>query len=156
MDIVINEWCPEYFKPLAKVDEKKQLEDFLNCMIKNNHHIYVRRPSPFLLKLYKLTKDYSNYSSTTNSVRKFIKLILQDSNRCTFVDDNEQQLSSAMIEKLNNRGNTISDKYLFEAASITQEKLIITSDQKLIDHMNKEEGYSLMTVQSFLDANCLD
>jgi len=51
MDFVVNEWLPEYFKPAALAEEKRQLETFLNRFWQRNDRIIVKRPSPFLEKI---------------------------------------------------------------------------------------------------------
>jgi len=150
MEFVVNEWLPEYFKPDAATDEKRKLELFLNKFIQRNDKIYVRRPSEFLRKVYKYSKEYQNNTKTYAAVSKFIKIVLMDSERCLFVDDGEFELPNAIRNKLVEGGNTISDTYLFEAASVSETKFILTTDAKLKALMENEGMYKVELLDNFL------
>lgn len=150
MEFVVNEWLPEYFKPDATNDEKRKLELFLNKFIERKDKIYVRRPSEFLRKIYKYSKEYQNNTKTYLEVSKFIKIVLMDSERCAFVDNDEFELSDAIRNKLAEGGNTISDTYLFEAASVSETKLILTTDAKLRTLMENEGTYKVELLDNFL------
>lgn len=150
MEFVVNEWLPEYFKPDASNEEKKKLEQFLNKFIQRQDKLYVRRPSEFLRKIHRFKKDYQHNIKIYNEIGKFISLILLDSDRCFFVDDNEFKLADTITNKLTDGGNTISDKYLFEAASITATKTIITTDEKLKIFMEDERTFNIELLDDFL------
>jgi hypothetical protein len=150
MEFVVNEWLPEYFKPNASTEEKRKLEKFLFRFIENNDTIIVRRPSEFLRKLLRYANDYQRISQSYNVISKFISLVVLDSNRCRYVDDGEFILSQEIIDKLNEKGNYSSDTYLFEAASVTSEKLIITTDVKLKIHMENNGIFNVILLDEFL------
>lgn len=149
MNLVINEWFPVYLRPTAEENELELLFDFLSKIQNESSVLYVRRPSPFLNKIYQLSKQYNSDPIGRRKINHVIKLILRDSKRCKFIDDDEVTLNQTVRDKLNSDGNYISDEYLFEAASCTEEKIIITTDQKLIDFMNGYDGYTLMTPSEF-------
>lgn len=150
MDLVVNEWLPEYFKPNASNDEKQKLEKFLNRFIEKNDKIYVRRPSEFYRKIHRYKKDYQNNLKVNDQIGKFINLILINSDRCFIVDDDEFELSEEIRKKLIEGGNTVSDTYLFEAASATQTKLILTTDVKLKALMENNETFKVELLDNFL------
>lgn len=150
MDLVVNEWLPEYFKPNASNDEKQKLEKFLNRFIEKNDKIYVRRPSEFYRKIHRYKKDYQNNLKVNDQIGKFINLILINSDRCFIVDDDEFELSEEIRKKLIEGGNTVSDIYLFEAASATQTKLILTTDVKLKALMENNEIFKVELLDNFL------
>jgi hypothetical protein len=150
MEFVVNEWLPEYFRPKASSDEKQKLEHFLNEFLERKDKIFVRRPSEFLRKVFKYSKDYQNNIKTSVEISKFIKIVLKDSERCFFVDDDEFELSDLIHNKLAEGGNTISDKYLFEAASMTATKTIITTDAKLRTFMQDETTFKIELLDDFL------
>lgn len=152
MEFVVNEWLPEYFKPDATNDEKQKLEFFLNRLLERRDKIFVRRPSEFLTKIYRYGKAHQNNTKTFIAISKFIKIVLMDSERCFFVDDGEFELSETIRNKLVDGGNTISDTYLFEAASVTEGKLIITTDAKLKALMENEESFRVELLNKFLDS----
>ncbi|HEV8081583.1 MAG TPA: hypothetical protein VGP55_00170 [Chitinophagaceae bacterium] len=151
MEFVVNEWLPQYFKPDASIEEKQKLELFLNKFLERKDKIFVRRPSEFLRKIHRFKKDYQYNIKTYNEIGKFINLILLDSDRCFFVDDDEFKLSEAIINKLVEGGNTVSDTYLFEAASATKNKLILTTDMKLKTFMANEETFRVELLDDFLE-----
>jgi hypothetical protein len=150
MEFVVNEWLPEYFKPGTSLEEKKYLESFLNQFLQRNDKIYIRRPSEFLNKIYRYSKQYHNFSKSSREISKFIKIVLLDSNRCFFVDDDEFQLSENIRNKLIEGGNTVSDTYLFEAASLTDSKIILTTDVKLKNLLQDDEFFKVELLESFM------
>ncbi len=150
MEIVVNEWLPEYYRPDATIDEKKKLEKFLIRFIERNDVLFVRRPSEFYRKIHRYKKDYQNNLKVNEQIGKFINFILLDSDRCFVVDDGEFELSEQIRNKLIEGGNTISDTYLFEAASATESKLILTTDLKLRSLMENEESFRVKLLEDFL------
>lgn len=150
MEFVTNEWVPEYFRPNASKEEKQKLEIFLNKFMVKNDKLFVRRPSEFLIKIFKYAKIHQDNNKVYNEIKKFITNILLDSDRCFFVDDNEFELPNTITNKLTEGGNTISDKYLFEAASMTQTKTIITTDTKLKKFLANEREFKIELLDDFL------
>ena len=45
--------------------------------------------------------------------------------------------------------NIESDRYLFESAETTTEKIIVTTDKKLMKHFEGNEQFQLMSVDDF-------
>jgi len=80
MELVINEWLPEYFRPDAEKSEKEMLEKFLNRFFAKEDIIFVRSPSPFLQKILRFAKVYQANAKAYQSLSMFINLILYDSN----------------------------------------------------------------------------
>jgi hypothetical protein len=152
MELVVNEWLPEYFKPDATHQEKQKLETFLHKFLDSKDMLVVRNPCEFLRKIYRYGKDYQNNTKTYNLITNFIKLILQDSERCRFINDNDFALPESVRNKLVEGGNTVSDTYLFEAASVTENKLIITTDVKLKALMDDFDKYKVELLDTFLTA----
>jgi hypothetical protein len=150
MEFVVNEWLPEYFRPNATQEEKQKLETFLNKFMEKNDILYIRRPSEFLRKIYRYSKEYQSNIKTYNQLTNFIKFILLNSERCRFIDDDEFSLPGETSSRLIEGGNTVSDTYLFEAASATVTKLIITTDVKLKTLMDDFERYKVALLDTFL------
>ena len=150
MELVVNEWLPEYFKPDATNEEKVKLEKFLNKFLERNDKIFVRRTSDFFRKIYRYSKEYQNHPRVYENIRKFIAVIFHDSNRCFIVHDDAFELSDEIRNKLIEGGNTASDIYLFEAASVTNTKLILTTDEKLKDWMKEEVEFKIELLDDFL------
>ena len=114
MEFVVNEWLPEYFKPSANIEEKRKLEKFLNRFLERNDMLCVRQPSEFLSKIYRYSKEFQNYRVSASEIKKFIRVVLSDSERCRFVRDDEFQLPASIKSILVEGGNTVSDTYLFK------------------------------------------
>jgi predicted nucleic acid-binding protein len=151
MELVVNEWLPEYFKPDATQEEKQLLQLFLQKFLQKNDTIVVRKPSPFLKKIDKYAKDYQTNQKVYQHLKNFIQLILKDSNRCIFVnDENEFAISNSAKEKLQ-QGNYNSDEYLFEAALFADSKIIVTTDIRLVDQMKDQEQFKVMPLKVFLE-----
>lgn len=150
MEFVVNEWLPEYFKPDATNEEKEKLEKFLIKFLERNDKIFVRRPSEFLRKLLRFANDYQNYPNVYSNIHKFITVIYLDSKRCKIIHDDEFELSEVIVNRLNESGNYNSDTYLFEAASETETKLIITTDEKLKTHMENNGTFNVQLLDDFL------
>ncbi len=152
MEFVINEWLPEYFKSSASETEKRNLEIFLNRFNQKNDKIFVRRPSAFLNKIFQYSKIFQENNTFQNmKLKKFISLILLNSEKCKFIDNEDFIFDEKIINRLSESGNKISDLYLFEAASKTKDKIIITEDIKLIDHMDGFESFNVISLKAFLE-----
>ncbi len=152
MDFVINEWFPEYCRVETPNESKELLRVFLEKFMQKTDVLYVRNPSPFLRKLYTYAKEYQSHSdvSTLKIITYFITRVVKDSKRCVFIDD-ECVLDEQILEKLNEPGtNYYSDTYLFEAASKTESKIIITMDDKLCRQMHNVAGYQVINLKDFL------
>ncbi len=153
MDLVVNEWLPEYFTPAASAEEKILLQIFLQRFIEKGDRIIVKEPSPFISKVLRYAKDFQKLHEVVTPIRDFIKIILEDSNRCVRVSDDEiKELPEAVTGKLN-VGNYGSDTYLFEAAScIDEEKIIVTTDVRLKVQFEEDNWCRLELLADFLES----
>jgi hypothetical protein len=82
--------------------------------------IFVRKPNEFFRKILRYANDYQNNRKVYENIHSFIKLIYLDSERCKLIHDGEFELLEATRKKLVEGGNTVSDTYLFEAASASE------------------------------------
>ncbi len=83
-------------------------------------------------------------------LRNFIKIILEDSQRCELIDNEEIILPELILERLI-VGNYASDQYLFEAALLTREKIIVTTDERLMEQMQMNNLFQVLLLKGFLD-----
>lgn len=153
MDFVVNEWLPEYFRPNATLEEKLQLQTFLERFLSRNDRIIVKSPSAFLEKIYKYANTYQTNNEIVNLIRNFIKFILLDSNRCVIVENSElPALPHEVTQLLNIPGsNFSSDTYLFESASaIPEKRIIVTTDAKLANQFKDEPWCKVVLLSDFL------
>ena len=152
MDLVINEWFPEYCRVETPDGNKELLVSFLEKFLKKKDVLYIKRPSPFLDKIFTYGKEYQTHRDvyTIRVITDFIKQVILNSEKCVFVDD-DCELENAVLDKLNEANtNFASDTYLFEAASGTANKLIITTDDKLCRQMHAVAGYQVINLKDFL------
>ena len=153
MDLVINEWFPEYCKVEAHKEDKAQLKKFLETFLQNDDVLYIRKPSPFLKKIYTYAKEYQSHKDTftITIITLFIKQVVLNSDKCVLIDD-ECDLDAEVIEKLNQENtNYVSDTYLFEAASKTESRIIITTDDKLRKQTHGINGFQVINLKDFLE-----
>ncbi len=151
MELVINEWLPEYLRPDESEQKKILAGEFLNTFMNQDDLIVIRQPSPFLNRIIKYQKQFNYDNDARDNYKKFIKFILLDSNKCRFVEDDEfDELPAETLEKLS-QGNYGSDKYLFEAAMNSENKIILTTDGRLITHMNSDENFEVILLEDFLE-----
>lgn len=152
MDLVVNEWLPEYFRPDASEEEKAFLNVFYQKFNERKDRIIIREPSPFINKIFSYAKEYQDKNEIVIPIRDFIKSVLLDSDRCVRVSEEEcHPLPESVKEKLA-IGNYGSDEYLFEAVScIEGEKIIVTTDARLQAHLQEEEWCKVVLLSDFLD-----
>ena len=152
MELVVNEWLPEYLRPNASDEEKELVEQFLNSFMQRSDKLFVKDPSPFLDKIHKFQKEFDYDVKAREAFKMFIKHILRNPEKCTLLMDDElEALPERTLEKLNEKGkNFDSDTYLFEAANSTAAKTIITTDVKLKNQMEEEEQFQIVLLKDFL------
>jgi hypothetical protein len=154
MEVVVNEWLPDYLRPTAADADKRKLQQFLTVlMARPDTRIVVRRPSPFLTKLSRLSKDHPNDPLALRPHKFVMGKVLQNSDKCRFVDDTDIQPLPKDLTHLLGIGNFGSDTYLFEAATAIEPpagRLIITTDVRLINYIGDSAGHRLILLDDFL------
>lgn len=150
MQFVVNEWLPEYFQKDASKEQKFMLQKFLQRFYERNDILIVLDGSPFLQKIYSYLKDRQPTDQTYITLKNFYGMILLDSERCRRVMPEEVNLEEEIRIQLLSEGNYVSDMYLFEAASITNEKIIITTDEKLQRFMRQQNIYNVILLSELL------
>ena len=153
MEFVVNEWLPEYFKPDASLAEKQLLKKFLYRFLeRGTDRIFVKRGSEFERKIYRYAKDYQRDLKIVSPIRSFIGVFIEDINRCERVENSSIPLPKDIVEKLNQPNtNYISDTYLFEAATFTKNKIIVTTDEKLVHQMQDIGEFKVILLTDFLE-----
>lgn len=153
MEFVVNEWLMEYLRPSAPKEHRQLVEEFLQRFGKRpQDKIFVREPSPFLNKALRYPKEYKNHEDAAKPYQNFIKFILLNPQKCERIDAETIELPDDIIEKLNQTNtNYVSDTYLFEAAMFTEDKIIVTTDEKLVRQMKDINGLTVIMLTDFLD-----
>lgn len=112
----------------------------------SEHSITILRGSPFHKKL-------NLYSSRIGDpmvmlLKVFFGTIFNDPTQCRILEE-PPPLPEDIEEKLR-IGNFASDRYLFQSAEATEEKTIVTTDIKLINHFEGNGRYRLWDVEEFM------
>lgn len=156
MEFVFNEWFLNWHSPLeATPEQRKTVHRIINWLIgQQDHRLVVMNRSPFMDKLNLFRKDFDYDPFCRNSLKTFYAQIIINLTICRQVEKPPQLPPD--IEELLQRPteppftNIESDRYLFESAETTHEKIIITTDEKLIGHFAQSERFRLWTVDDFL------
>jgi hypothetical protein len=150
MELVVNEWLPEYFRPDAGDTEKQQAEKFLNAFMLRPDRLFIKDSSPFLGKIYRFQKQFDYDLTTREAFKSFVKFILRNPDKCTLVMEDEVQNLPTATESRLAEGNYGSDRYLFEAANLTEDKTIVTTDIRLKKHMEEDGHFQVVLLEDFL------
>ena len=131
MEIVVNEWLPEWLAPTGTDIQHRNALIFLEKFCSKDDIIVVKYDSAFTDKLLKYPKFFSGYPEHARKLSFVISQILYNSNKCRLLYENELlPLPMDVLNLLTGQAN--SDTYLFEAAFTSTDKIIITTDDRLI------------------------
>lgn len=150
MEFVINEWFLEWHKPNATAEEQRKARAFTNWLLKSECRIVVLRSSDFTQKLNDIRRNFGYHPMSGIQLKIFFSQIFMNAEKCRILEappeltlDIEAILERPAESPLT---NIESDRYLFEAAETTEEKIIVTTDTKLIAHFEYNRRYQLWSV----------
>ncbi len=149
MEIVINQWFNKWLQPDIPNENQKALwneffQKFLNK--KGEDKLVIIQHSPWMAELLSIEKKYYD-----NIIRKRIQEICKiclDPNYVRILP--QPAIIPEDVVQLLEPGNFSSDRFLFEAAGHTEDKIIITTDQKLIDQFANQTKFRLLQISDFL------
>ena len=150
MNLVVNEWLPEYCLRGAEDLEKQQLDKFLLQFSRNKDTLYVQQNSPFTNKFYRYMKENQQFPAIKDFKRVFGLIFLNPQSHVIVKEIPE------LPDEINRRlsvGNYESDRYLFETAWRLPEnetKIIITTDGKLKTQMDNNGYFEVVLLKDFL------
>ena len=153
MEFVINEWFLEWHKPGAAPEEQRMARAFTGWLLKSDHRIVMLRESDFTKKLNVIRRDFNYHPMSGIYLKLFFSQVIMSPERCRIVDDppaltieTEGILKRPSTPPLS---NIESDRYLFESAETTKEKIIVTTDAKLIQHFDGNDQFQLWSTEDF-------
>lgn len=150
MDLVVNEWLPEYFLPGAMPDHQAMLKHFIQRFLARRDRLVVLNPSPFTAKLYSFAKQYAANRTVYEPIKLFINTIILNP-ACTTLVSITDPLPAETLATLHEQGtNYSSDEYLFYAALRTETKMILTTDEKLFRAMEQDPVFKVRLLKDFL------
>lgn len=146
MEIVVNEWLLEYLRPDASIDEKGLVSQFLNAVVKKCDKIVIRRPSPFLSKYYRFMKEFGRDTAFKTRFTKLNQLLFHNSDKTTIIDDSDvKPLPREIEEKV-----PTDDRYLVELAYSSTDRIIVTTDSRLKEELQKKSVLKVYLLEEFL------
>lgn len=133
MEIVVNEWLPEYLRPDADANETELADRFVKAWLDRCDKVVIRRNSPFASKFYTYMYKSGGYPAFRKRFEVLFHLFL-DSERTAIVDEcNIKELSQDLAKIVPD-----DDKYLVELWYSVPGSVIVTTDaplrNKLIEH----------------------
>ena len=158
MNLIVNSWFPIYFditlKDMSKEETRKniiQLEAFLEKFYENDYCIILLESGQTQEKFYRMSKELKNYSDGYKRIKEVTKKIIYNSSKLRIVS--ELIPLSQEIETLIAANTTYEkDRFLLlTAAQIPEnEKIIITTDNRLIEQFKDNSEYKFGPLNQFL------
>lgn len=142
MEIVVNEWLPEYLRPDANANETELVDKFVKAWLDKCDRVVIRRNSPFTSKFYTYMYQSGRYLACRKRFEVLFHLFF-DSERTAIVDEcNIKELPQDIAKIVPD-----DDKYLVELWHSVPGSVIVTTDtplrNKLIEHDSSARIYLL-------------
>lgn len=148
MKFVFNEWFLDWHLPNAASEEKRKVRRIFEWLLASEEHqIVVLSQSPFIKKLNDFRKAH-NSGFTGGALKEFISGVVLAKEKCLLLETSPD-LPDDILNRLS-VGNFSSDRYLFQSAEATEDKIIVTTDAKLIKHFEENSRYQLWSVEEFM------
>jgi uncharacterized protein YpbB len=144
MKITINEWIFHY---ISNQEKSELVHRFLQKLLEKCDKIVLKRSSPLMEKIWKLSKISQHWEPKRRLLAKyFINSFIKNSHKCVILEDHEiraipQELFSIIPS---------DDIYLVETAYTTEDKFILTTDQKLYSILSSYSEIKIELVEGFL------
>jgi predicted nucleic acid-binding protein len=144
MNITINEWIFHY---ISDQEKSELVHSFLQKLLEKCDKIVLKRSSPLMEKIWKLSKVSQYWEPKRRLLAKFfINSFIKNSYKCVILENHEipeipQQLLSIIPS---------DDIYLIETAYATEDKFILTTDQKLQTILSPYHEFKIELVETFL------
>lgn len=146
MEIVVDEWLLEYMRPNTDLMKTSIAIQFINAVVKKCDKIVIGRSTPFVSKFHQYM---GNFSWNTNFKKRFSKLnqlLFYNSDKTIIVDDSDmKELSKEIQEKTHHK-----DKYLIKLVYSSNNRIIVTTDQRLKEELQNEADLKIYLLKDFL------
>lgn len=142
MEIVVNEWLPEYLCPDADANDTELVDKFVKAWLDKCDRVVIRRNSPFASKFYTYMYQSGGYPTYRKRFEVLFHLFF-DSERTVIVDECDiKELPQGLTKIVSD-----DDKYLVELWHSVPGSVIVTTDaklrNKLIEHDSSARIYLL-------------
>lgn len=151
MDIVVNSWFSEYLEASAEERQVELFDSFIKKLIHSDWKIVTINDAQLEKKLRRLEKTYKDHRDTRYiiKIKTIYRAIYLNSNKCKILP--RPELSKELLAIFESDSNKEDDQFLFEAAIQTKEKVIVTTDKRLQNALNRIEGVTILLLEEFLD-----
>jgi hypothetical protein len=146
MEIVVNEWLPEYLRPDADASETELVDKFVGAWLEKCDKVVIRKNSPFTSKFYTYMYQSGGYPACRKRFEVLFHLFF-DSNRTIIVDECDiKELPQDLAKVVPD-----DDRYLVELWYSVPGSVILTTDAKLKDRLIEYEScIKIYLLQQFL------
>lgn len=129
LEIVVDEWIVHYLSDKTKSCEVRQ---FIDKLIEKCDKILIPHGSKLERKIWELPKLSANFPARIrDNTKRFFSGIVKNSDKCRFVELSNSSVGTpleTMLEPIPH-----DDRYLIATALMMSVKVIVTTDQRLID-----------------------
>lgn len=157
--LVINSWLAHFGIPKKTTDEQRIVRDKVLSILKERGIVYVIVHENQLYK--KLTQFEALASSRNEETRKYFKDIIMNffneditifKSKFDVPDKLEDEIELLLPEPNDtNKTNYYKDRFLFEAAYLSTERIIITTDTRLKDKFANQNFYRIVLLEEFIN-----
>jgi len=145
MEIVVNEWLPEYLRPDADANKTELVDRFVKAWLDKSDRIVIRGNSPFASKFYMYMHQSGGYPAYRKRFEVLFHLFF-DSERTVIVDEGElKELPKEIAAKTPD-----DDRYLIELWYAKQDRIILTTDKRLKDKLKDIVSLKICLLPEFL------
>lgn len=146
MEIIVNEWLLEYFRPDAQASDKARAAQFLNAFREKPDKMVIKRESAFTRKLYDYMGGFGWDVCSRKRFSDLHKLVFLDSDKTIIADEGDlQDLPEDIAAK-----TPADDIYLIELWYSNQERIVLTTDAKLKERFKDVPNLKICLLGEFL------
>ncbi|MCK4850694.1 MAG: hypothetical protein KAT11_05040 [Phycisphaerae bacterium] len=149
MEIVPNEWLPEYLLPNAGKRERSIADRFVDDWGNGVYKVVLRQKSPLISKFLKYWKQSETVLEFAARFKR-VHLLMRDSSKTILVDESDVK---QLPQEIQNRSHS-KDRYLLELAYSGADRTIVTTDRNLKESLSKACGVSVCLLEEFLRDHC--
>ena len=148
MQIVVNEWLLDYMCPNTDPRKTFMAIQFVNAVVKKCDKIVVGRATPFVSKFYHYMKSFGWDTDFKKRFSKLNQLLFRNSDKTMVVDEADiEKLPKEIEEKA-----PPDDKYLIGLGYSSQDRIIVTTDQRLKEKFQDDVGLKIYLLEEFLES----
>jgi len=144
MKITVNEWICHYLSDREKL---KVISKFLYKLEEKCDKIVVKRRSKLMTKIWRISKESQNWELERRLLAKyFFNSFIKNSEKCEILEEHEIHPVPTELAQL----VSPDDLYLIQTALATEDKFILTTDEKLYRALSPHSSIRIELVDSFL------